>query len=572
MNAGNGSSVGGGVISGLLFELGGDKPAEGSLIEVRRFNETALIRSGAGKSKDAEYTTLTDKNGRFVIKTLGEGLYVIEGSDGAGNMVRIDSVTAGTLMEPLELPPDTLMPAGFIRGEVELEDSGSFIECFVLVFGTDRFRQVDETGSFLFSELARGTYTLKIISVNNHYGPVDIDNILVKSGDTTDIGTITLSLRGSDKPELSVTYDTLTETATLSWDTIPSSQVQGYRVYQMQLQGGFGAASTQWLHTDLDRSTTTCRIEKPIPLMDNGEEIIPINAYYITAVDASGNDLFTTETVEVTFESYVHYVALFALKPFPAGDDYIRTYCNSNGELLVLSNRNDSIEGYCIGYIHYASDGTVLGEKTFTNCKKGSAMVFPVNWPLDETGALHYITDNSVYRVSEDDTCTLLGAIAAGESGVKGGFFDLHIHSQMLLLVSRDSLFQLLRFDTTSGKPVPWGETLFTESTIHAVAICNDRVAVHHTTGDVSLLSFCTAEETVVESVPYPEQVGQFITATGSILVGSDGYSFTGDDGTATFGTSVVWRDSIIGAADGGLVLLRRMPYLNRVVVYRIER
>jgi hypothetical protein len=163
--AGNGSSVGPGIVSGILYEPGGKAPADGAAVVVRYKNATAMVAAGgSGKTSGALYTTLTNKNGAFAFDTLASGLYVIEGSDDQGNMALFDSILIDTPAKPLNLPPDTLEPAGAIHGAVSLLSDGNPLQVFILAFGVDRFCQVSSDGSFLFKGFAAGVYTLKIIS------------------------------------------------------------------------------------------------------------------------------------------------------------------------------------------------------------------------------------------------------------------------------------------------------------------------------------------------------------------------------------------------------------------------
>jgi hypothetical protein len=212
---GNSSGVGNGMVVGKLYGPQGKNPSQGTIVSVWRkntvatFNDTSL--SGALK------TTATNMAGVFAIDTIDTGMYIIQGIDNDENMVFIDSVHIAKPDTTIKLPPDTLKEPGAIKGSVNLPLGGSFRQVFVLAFGTDRYTQVNEDGTFLFKQLAEATYTFKILSVSSLYGAIDSGNIRVISAETTDIGTLDLPLRQMPKLKLQTAYDSMRQVVTLSW-------------------------------------------------------------------------------------------------------------------------------------------------------------------------------------------------------------------------------------------------------------------------------------------------------------------------------------------------------------------
>jgi len=192
-NLGNGSGVGTGMIAGKLYEPDETTPAQGALVAIRYQNTTAAITSpGKAKTTAALYTTFTGHDGTFSFDTIGDGLYVVEGSDINGDLVRYDSITVRSGSEPVTLPDGTLKPAGAISGCIALSRGGSFLKIFILAFGVDRFCQVREDGTFLFDGLAEGNYVFKVISLDPEYGTIDIPGIAVISDSTVHLDTVTL--------------------------------------------------------------------------------------------------------------------------------------------------------------------------------------------------------------------------------------------------------------------------------------------------------------------------------------------------------------------------------------------
>jgi hypothetical protein len=235
-STGNGSGIGNGVVVAMLYNQNGT-PAVGVRVFIRP-KKSLADTSGTGLPKRLAIlaetdSVFTDTNGRYAFDTtLDTGTYVIEAASG-NNAVLIDSVAVKSKAATDTLPPDTLKPAGAIKGVIKLSEGGDPRKVFVLAFGIDRFAKVNVDGSFKFSGLARGTYDLRLISSLNNYGVLDTVNISVKSSDTTDLDTIELPFTGIPTPKnLNVSYDTLTQTVILKWDAADTSLIDGYNIYR----------------------------------------------------------------------------------------------------------------------------------------------------------------------------------------------------------------------------------------------------------------------------------------------------------------------------------------------------
>src|SRR5271157_4851050 len=154
---GNGSGTGNAVV-GRLYQFDGITPAKGVRVNIRP--KTSLAdTSGAGLTKKlATLTTtdsvVTDSAGRFAFDTtLDTGTYVITSASG-NNAVLIDSVAVKNKVTTDTLAPDTLKPAGALKGIIKLSEGGDPRKVFVLAFGIDHFARVNADGSFKFSALA----------------------------------------------------------------------------------------------------------------------------------------------------------------------------------------------------------------------------------------------------------------------------------------------------------------------------------------------------------------------------------------------------------------------------------
>jgi formylglycine-generating enzyme required for sulfatase activity len=221
------------VVAGVFFAPDGATPAGNAAVYIRLKNE--LIDTNNLVSNDVDpYTSVafTDGNGRFAIDSLDTGMYVIEGTSG-NNRVMIDSVHIINPKTTIMLPPETLKPAGAIKGVISLTKGDDPRRVFVLAYGIGRFVQVSQEGTFMLKSLAEGKLDLRIISLINDYGVVDTFGIPVKSADTTDLDTIKLLHIDIPPPtNLQVGYDTLRQTVLLRWTPADTGSIDGYNIYR----------------------------------------------------------------------------------------------------------------------------------------------------------------------------------------------------------------------------------------------------------------------------------------------------------------------------------------------------
>ena len=192
-HAGDGSQTGNAAVVGKLYLPDGHTPAAHATLHLRK-KSTLADTSGASLPKvlaDTTATVTTNDTGGFAIDSINPGLYVIEGAKDS-DVVLIDSVRVQSLDSTVTLPPDTLKPAGALKGLIYLSEGGDPRKVFILAFGIDRFAGVNADGSFKFSNLAEGKYDLRLISSLDNYGVLDTFGIPIISADTTNMDTIRL--------------------------------------------------------------------------------------------------------------------------------------------------------------------------------------------------------------------------------------------------------------------------------------------------------------------------------------------------------------------------------------------
>jgi hypothetical protein len=224
-------------VVGTLYQPDGHTPAAGVAVHIRP-KKTLADTAGLALAKKlavlaATDSVVTDSAGQYAFDTtLDTGTYVIEAASG-NNAALIDSVAVKTKTTTDTLAPDTLKPAGALKGVIKLSEGGDPRKVFVLAFGIDRFARVNADGSFKFSGLAEAKYDLRLISSLDNYGVLDTNAIPVISADTTNLDTISLPFTGIPMPKnVRISYDTLKQIVTVTWSRADTALVKSYNVYR----------------------------------------------------------------------------------------------------------------------------------------------------------------------------------------------------------------------------------------------------------------------------------------------------------------------------------------------------
>jgi hypothetical protein len=231
--AGNSSEVGNPTVVGVLYEPEGKNAAAGVNVVMRpRRTPVFISGSGALQGIGRSDSVVTNDSGRFAFNGMVDrGTYAIEAHSG-NNAILIDSVVIAIKGSMVRLPPDTLKPAGAIRGVLRLPAGGDPQEVYIIAFGIYRFVQPDNDGNFLFAGLPQGSYDLRFIPVIGYYGVVDTTGISVTSADTSSLDTVSLPVTGTPViSNLTASYDTLRQIVTLHWNRPDTALVKSCNVY-----------------------------------------------------------------------------------------------------------------------------------------------------------------------------------------------------------------------------------------------------------------------------------------------------------------------------------------------------
>jgi hypothetical protein len=296
--AGNSSQTPNAVV-GILYQPDGKTPATGVRVHIRP-QKTLADTFGTGLSKRlavlaATDSVVTDSAGRYAFDTtLDTGTYVVEAASG-NNAVLIDSVTVKNKAATDTLAPDTLKPAGALKGVIKLSEGGDPRKVFVLAFGIDRFAKVNADGSFKFAGLAEAAYDLRLISSLDNYGVLDTVGVSVRSGDTTDLDTIRLPFTGIPTPKnVRISYDTLKQIVTLTWNKADTGLVKGYNVYR------------KYQSPDSNFVKLNNGILLDTFFLDTNAQLDQSYDYFVRALDTNMNEGLNSQitTVKITYFVY----------------------------------------------------------------------------------------------------------------------------------------------------------------------------------------------------------------------------------------------------------------------------
>jgi hypothetical protein len=228
-----GTETGTGMVAGVLYEPCGTRVARNADVHMRL---ASVLADTAGSAQVNGASGKTDNGGHYSFVAVDTGVYVVEGSDSADNRVLIQDVHVASTDSTKTLGPDTLEPAGAIRGKIVLSQGGDPRKVLILAFGVDRLARVDSNGSFLFADLARGTYTLRVLPLLADYGVLDTGGIVVKAKDTTDLGAFGPRFTGIPTPtNVTISYDTLRQIVTLTWNKSNPALVKSCNIYRSNI-------------------------------------------------------------------------------------------------------------------------------------------------------------------------------------------------------------------------------------------------------------------------------------------------------------------------------------------------
>jgi hypothetical protein len=408
-NPGSGTETGNGLVTAMLYNPGGSPAANAKVCFYHRDNDPRPD-SGAGVVDSA----LTDANGNYSV-TLEAGPYTIEASSDSGLAFQ-DSITA-IKDDTVRPDPDTLLPAGSIRGVVRLEEGGDPRSVFILFMGTRTFTWPDDSfGNFTSGAMAGGKYRVRIITTTPDYLPLD-DTLTVNAGsDDTLADTIVLNYNGIPIPKnVRIVYDTLKQIVNLTWDSASASRVDYYNIYRRNVT----ADSTP---VKINASP----VRKNSYRDSTGTQDITYE-YRAASVDKAGMEGRKSEIVSVIIASYFVLDTVFGETGTGPGqfDQLNDISIAKNGDIYIADWNNNRIQIF---------DSTMLYKRQFGNgvlnkptrvvvdslghvfVAVGAYTVSDIIYVFDTTGALGY-TITALHQVFDlDAKDSVLCVITNGDS------------------------------------------------------------------------------------------------------------------------------------------------------------
>jgi N-acetylneuraminic acid mutarotase len=262
--------TGGSEVVGTLVRQNGT-PVAGAVVHL----DTAAY------SSDTTYvaldSTITDSKGAFSFRRMhGAGFFSIYGDYHSSELVALlralKDTASPTTFHKVDVGTHAMFPPGFISGKVVIDET-SMTGTICYIPGTSLMAITGDDGSFVISGVPVDTY--RVFFAYPDYLVGRDSGVIVKSGDTTDVGTILLNYdpnKGVPTPRSVIAvYDTLHGVVFLSWHQVHVSDLKGYIVYR-GLNGGTIDARDTVLAGDtvfrdtiyasyLDTSIYTCQYE-----------------------------------------------------------------------------------------------------------------------------------------------------------------------------------------------------------------------------------------------------------------------------------------------------------------------
>jgi len=329
-----GTDTGNGLVTAMLYNPDGT-PAKHAKVMFYPVNYNPHT-GGLGKTITAAAvdSTTTNDSGNYTA-TLDSGTYNIIAS-GSGNLAYQDSITA-IKNDTVRPNPDTLKPAGSLRGIVRLEEGGDPTTVFILFMGTRTFTWPDDTsGSFTSDSMAAGTYRVRILTTTPNYKVLDTTLTVIAGTIDTLPQPIVLKFIGIPTPKnVKVSYDTAMQIVTLIWSKVDTGLVKGYNIYRRDVDSSFGQTpinGTTLVRDTVYRDTTG--------VQDKTYE------YKVVAIDKGDNAGKMSAAVSVVIASY--FVLDSTYGEWGSGQGQLKYPTDiaiaANGDIYIVDQDNNRVQ------------------------------------------------------------------------------------------------------------------------------------------------------------------------------------------------------------------------------------
>lgn len=206
-----------------VYMPGGKQPAAQALVQIVPVDHIP----GSGKVD----STITDNNGAYSVSGIPEGYYnIIATKDTLASL--LDSIY---IKNGVRIPDDTLEMAGSLTAWVKLQPDKNPRSVIVQVIGTaEYYTNVDSSGKFTLSNIAEGSYQLRLEITQDPDYITTFKNIRIRAGiHDTLYDSIEMIYNGIPVVTgLTAQYDEKTSVITVKWDQTNYSDLNDYAVFR----------------------------------------------------------------------------------------------------------------------------------------------------------------------------------------------------------------------------------------------------------------------------------------------------------------------------------------------------
>lgn len=179
-------------------------------------------------------------DGTCVFVNLINGRYRLEAIDNEGKRSVLSKVFSVSLNVNSQ-HTDTLIlkTPGALRGYVSRSGvikNDNLVNAFIQIRirELDRYFITDQSGSYLFTGIPRGTYTLLFYAADDYFTQI-VNRVVVRSSDTTTVNPVVLLPYPKLVPpeSFNYTYDTISDIVTLTWKQVQYEKLRYYEVLRI---------------------------------------------------------------------------------------------------------------------------------------------------------------------------------------------------------------------------------------------------------------------------------------------------------------------------------------------------
>jgi hypothetical protein len=188
--------------------------------------------------------TITDKQGGFRFDTMPADSYTVEiNKNGKLAALQQFCINADDSL-PLELPTVGLTPTGSIQGRINLPVSDDTSRPWIALYNVDYLTKTPFTQNFCLDGVPCGVYRLRIVPYFDSKLVMELRDVVVKSGEVNDVGTLNFAVQQFFKGCVSGTCDSIAVRMLLDANSLMSIDITDVatrdadgRVIELDLSG-----------------------------------------------------------------------------------------------------------------------------------------------------------------------------------------------------------------------------------------------------------------------------------------------------------------------------------------------